>query len=202
MTIQENLQHFVESTNRSAPAWLEQGKGLLLAAETLNTELLQLCDQFNPSIPDNIQPKFLGLMDGLMLLLGLSIENAIKGFIIANKPDFKNYSDLDTYKFNSSGGHAIKEMVDFNIKPLEPIEVDLLERLQEAIIWAGKYNSPRKTNKICRNIDSIHPSFQEKDFYNCSILFNRIELLTMHKWEQTESLYWIWCDNYKSANDK
>ena len=202
MTSQEELQYFVETTTRSAPTWLEKGKKLLLAAETLNIELLKLCYKHIPSIPDDVEPKFMGLMDSLMLLLGLSIENAIKGFIIANKPNFENFSDLDKYKFNSLGGHGINEMVGISIGPLDPIEIDLLERLQETVIWAGKYNSPRKTNKNCVNINSIHPAFREKDFYNCSLLFNKIELLTLQKWDQTENLYWQWCDNHDPIKSK
>jgi hypothetical protein len=131
MTSKENMQYIFESANRSAPAWIDKGKGLLLAAETLNTELLNVCDQYlSAPLPDIIQPKFIGLMDGLMLLLGLAIENAIKGFIVANKPDFNSISELDIYKISSSGGHGIKEMVVFNIKELSPIEIDLLERLE------------------------------------------------------------------------
>jgi hypothetical protein len=202
MTSQERIQYIFESSRRSAPAWIEKGKGLLLAAETLNTELLQLCNKYLPSIPGNIEPKFIGLMDGVMLLLGLAIENVIKGFIVANKPDFESISSLNRYKFNSSGGHGIKEMVVFNIKDLIQIEKDLLERLEVTIIWAGKYNSPRKINCNFKNIDSIHPSFREKDFYNCSILFKKIESLTMAKWDQNENLVWNWCDKYESLNNK
>lgn len=197
MILKEELQYFVETTTRSAPTWIEKGKKLLLAAETLNTELLRLCSKHIPTIPDDIEPKFMGLMDSLMLLLGLSIENAIKGFIIANKPNFENLSDLDQYKFNSLGGHGIIEMVRFNIDPLDPIEIDLLERLQESVIWSGKYNTPRKTNKNCVNINSIHPAFKEKDFYNCSLLFNKIDSLMLKKWDKTENLYWQWCDNHE-----
>ena len=194
MTSQKDLQYFADSTNRSAPAWLEKGRKILLAAEILNTELLQLCNKYTNSFPDEIEPKFMGLMDSLMLLLGLSIENAIKGFIISNLPDFEKVSDLDKYRFNSIGGHGIKQMVEFNINPLDPIEIDLINRLQESVIWAGKYNAPKNPNST----NSIHPAFRDKDFHNCLILFNKIELLTVQNWDKTENQYWKWCDNHES----
>jgi hypothetical protein len=199
---QKELLYLVDTTTRSALSWLEKGKKILLAAEILNTELLKLCYKYTKSFPDDVEAKFMGLMDSLMLLLGLSIENAIKGFIIANKPDFEKLSELDKYKFNSLGGHDIKQMVGFNIGPLEPIEIDLIERLQESVIWAGKYNAPKKPNKSFENTDSIHPVFRDKDFYNCTILFNKIELLTIQKWDKTENQYWQWCDNHEPMNDK
>jgi hypothetical protein len=198
MTSQKDLQYFFESTYRSGPTWLDKGKKILLAAEILNTELLQLCCKYRNSIPNDIEPMFMGLMDSLMLLLGLSIENAIKGFIVSIKPDFENFSELDKYKLNSLGGHDIIEMVKVNIGPLDPIEINLLERLQESLIWAGKYNSPKRPSKNYATINSIHPAFGDKDFYNCSILFHKIELLAFQKWDQTENQYWQWCDNQES----
>jgi hypothetical protein len=197
MASQKDLQHFIDSSNRSAPAWLEKGKKILLAAEILNIELLQLCYKYTNSFPDEIEPKVMGLMDSLMLLLGLSIENAIKGFIISNLPDFEKVSELDKYKFNSLGGHGIMQMVEFNISPLDPIEIDLIERLQESVIWAGKYNAPKKPNKFNESTNSIHPAFMEMDFHYCSILFNKIELLTLQNWDKTENQYWKWCDNHE-----
>jgi hypothetical protein len=197
MTTKEELQYYVETTTRSAPAWIEKGQKLLLAAETLNEELLRLCSTYMPTFPDEVEPKFMGLMDSLMLLLGLSIENAIKGLIIANKPDFENLSDLEKYKYNSLGGHGIIDMIRLNIDPLDPIEIDLIERLQESIIWSGKYNAPKKPNKRCNTINSIHPAFKDKDFYNSSQLFKRIDSLMQKKWNETENLYWKWCDNHE-----
>lgn len=192
-----DLQYFFDTTTRSAPSWLEKGKKLLIAAEILNTELLHLCQKYTNSFPDDMEAKFMGLMDSLMLLLGLSIENAIKGFIISNKPDFEKFEELHKYKINSLGGHDIKQMVEFNIGPIEPIEIDLLERLQESLIWAGKYNAPKKPKKSHENTDSIHPAFRDKDFHNCIVLFKRIELFTIQKWDKTESQYWQWCDNHE-----
>jgi len=202
MKLEQDLQYFIDTTNRSAPAWLEKGRKILLAAEILNTELLQLCNKYTNSFPDDVESKFMGLMDSLMLLLGLSIENAIKGFIIANKPDFEKPSELDKYKFNSLGGHGIKQMVEFNIGPLDPIEIDLLNRLQESVIWAGKYNAPKKPNKSCENTVSIYPAFRDKDFHNCLILFNNIESLTVQIWDKSEKQYWQWCDNHEPIKDK
>jgi hypothetical protein len=202
MTSQKDLQYFIDTSNRSAPSWLEKGKKILLAAEILNTEFLQLYQKYSNSFPDDIELKLMGLMDSLMLLLGLAIENAIKGLIISNLPDFENVSDLEKHKFNSLGGHGIKQMVEFNISPLDPIEIDLIERLQESVIWAGKYNAPKKPNKINENSNSIHPAFGDKDFHNCLLLFNKIDLLTMQNWEKTENQYWRWCDNHEPWTTK
>jgi len=195
----KNLKFQFDSFFRSASAWIEKGKGLLIAAGIINKELLSVSKKYSQSIPEELIIKFSGLIDSLQLLLGFAIENAIKGNIIANKPDFKDISELNEFMFNDLGGHGIINMVKSNIGSINSAEYDLLTRLQESIIWAGRYNSPKilktKKNKKLNNIKSTHPEFNENDFKICLQLFDKIEKSTMDKWEKNEILYFNWHDS-------
>ncbi|HKJ81555.1 MAG TPA: hypothetical protein VJ954_05980 [Ignavibacteriaceae bacterium] len=191
----KNLDFQFNSFYRSATEWSEKGRGLLTSAEIINTELLSISIRNTQKIPDELTTKFGGLIDSLQLLLGFAIENAIKGNIIASRPDFKDISELNQYKFNDLGGHGIVNMVKANIEQISSSEIDLLDRLQESIIWAGRYNSPKYpiNNK---NINSIHPEFSSNDFKICSQLFEKIEKSTIKKWEKNETRYYSWKDSY------
>lgn len=193
--MEENLELDIESWTRSATAWIEKGKRLLISADILNKELLSLCGEFAPDIPDELQQKFLGLMDSLLLLMGFSIENAIKGNIIANKPDYTKISELNLYNFNAKGGHGILSMVIHNMNNITAFEKDLLQRLELSIIWAGRYNSPKRFEEN-KKVGAIHPGFKENDFETCSKLFEKIEKSTYEKWEKNENSFYDWRDSY------
>jgi hypothetical protein len=198
--VKDELHLYFESCSRSAPDWLEKGKGLLIIAEIINKELLDICHNYDPCPPDEIQPKFLGLIDALMLLLGFSLENAIKGYIVSHKPDYQDISELYQLKFNASGGHGIHEMISFNIKNITSREQDLLLRIEQSLIWAGRYNSPKNYKKNKNKIIGIHPDFREKDFNYGKQLFEKIERFTNELWEKNEKLFLIWYDSNKSSD--
>jgi hypothetical protein len=195
--MKDDLKFYFESSFRSAPDWIEKGKRILLSAGIINKELLEICQNYAPSPPDELQPKFMGLMDALMLLLGISLENSIKGFIISNKPDYKDIVELNQFKFNAFGGHGIYEMISSNFNNLTKGETDLLGRIEQSLIWAGKYNSPKNYKTFDNRIIDIYPEFREKDYFYGKQLFEKIEKATLELWEKTGKDFLIWYDSNK-----
>lgn len=82
-----------------------------------------------------------GLMKGAMLLLGLSLENALKGALVhRSKPDLSNdrlrsdhFHDVPHDLF------AIAQKLDLS---LDDAQRELLERLTMFVQWASKYQAP------------------------------------------------------------
>ena len=96
-----------------------------------------------------------------MLLMGYSMENIFKGIIICsmwlNNPksvDFQNFDDLNApSKYNGQGIHLAehglrrltnaKDMnLDFN-----PEEKKTMDYLNDFVIWAGRYPTPKEQNQ-------------------------------------------------------
>jgi len=189
-----DLHVYFESCSRSAPDWIEKGKGLLIVADIINQELLSIFNDYGPCPPDEIQPKSIGLMDALMLLLGFSLENAIKGYMVSHKPDYHNISELKQYNYNASGGHGIHKMITSNMQDINQIEEEFLHRIEQALRWAGRYKSPKKYNKNENKITGIHPELNTMDYQHGKQLFEKIEKSTIELWDKNEALYYKWLE--------
>lgn len=69
-----------------------------------------------------------------MLLTGFAFENLLKGILYGCNPK-------QNLKTGYGGGHGILKMPN-EISPLSSEELDLLERLQRYLVWAGRYQLP------------------------------------------------------------
>ena len=103
-----------------------------------------------------------------MLLAGLSLESLSKGIIIGRCPEVVG---PDGFDLNSvvpgKGGHNLPYLLGQIIAPTQG-ELELVERLSEFVVWAGKYPIHRKPKR------SIHPSFGTVDFDAVDSLFQRL----------------------------
>lgn len=151
--------------------WVEQGLGLFYAAESLRDRLMSILD--DP--PADRRVETLGLVNGAMLLLGLSLENAIKGVYIALNPKVVTSDGVDKTSWGGDGGHGIRELAH-SVTAVSAAENELLNRLQEHIVWAGRYPIP---NKSSRYHGSQHPinlqTFKDSDFLLAKSLLDRLK---------------------------
>lgn len=86
-----------------------------------------------------------GSLKGAMLLLALSIENALKGLHVhISEPDLSS-GKLNVRQFVDNGNpHDLNAIVRKLQYPISQGEEELLSRLTVFLIWAAKYQAPLK----------------------------------------------------------
>jgi hypothetical protein len=142
-------EEFYELRGRDPHVWLEYALSLMYSAEVLRDHLLSRME-----VPPGLRRvETLGLVHSTMLLLGLAAENLIKGVYVAQNPCIVTREKLDRSLWTSDGGHGLKDFARSLLK-LEPEEVERLGRLQEHLVWAGRYPIPTKSS---RYYNSEHP---------------------------------------------
>jgi hypothetical protein len=157
-------------TGSEALQWLESAQGLKHSAEVLRDHLIASTD-----VPPNLRRiETLGLMKSSMLLLGLAFENLIKGVYVAKNSEIVNGEKVNRSSWNSHGGHGIVDFAQAQVQ-LEADERELLTRLQEHILWAGRYPVPNKSSDF---YSSRHPDNKRKlssaDFGLADRLFHKL----------------------------
>jgi hypothetical protein len=140
--------------------WFEQGLGLFRAAEVLRDHLMSVRNV--PPAARRVET--LGLVHAVMLLLGLSLENAIKGACIAITPRTVTGDGMETssWKHGGHGGHGIRNLAK-SVTVLSEAEDELLNRLLEHIVWAGRYPVPTNPGRYHhsqhpKNLQTLKPS--------------------------------------------
>ncbi len=81
-------------------------------------------------------------MSSTLLLLGLAFEDLIKGVDIARDPSLVNLKSLNRSLWKDDSGHAIRKFAK-SLMTLDSDEEELLDRLQEAVVWAGRFPIPQ-----------------------------------------------------------
>ena len=93
-----------------------------------------------------------------MYLAGMALENLTKGIPIGRNPSVVSPDRFDLHSLvRSEGGHDLRELAQKVAADLTADEVDLMKRLTEFIVWAGKYPIHRKASR------TTHPSFKVGD---------------------------------------
>ena len=113
-----------------------------------------------------------------MLLLGLALENAIKAVHVAfDKTGMVQRVGINSESWRSDGGHDLPDLAT-KVMELSDEDAELLRRLQEHIIWAGRYPVPKKSS---RYFGSLRPKnlrvFNSSDFAVAEELMKRLRQL-------------------------
>ena len=135
--------------------WLDYALGFRYTAEVLLDHL----GSTHLNQPPGLRPvDTRGVVMSIMLLLGLAIENAIKGIDVAKKGDLTDRKKLNTSLWKSHKGHGIGVFIR-SILPISSAEAELVDRLQEHILWAGRYPIPIESTKYYA---AKHPNHKMK----------------------------------------
>ena len=74
---------------------------------------------------------------------GLAVENAAKAALVARDPAvITDRGTIDKTKFGPGGGHGLYSIVQSVLSNLSHDEQVLLDKLQEYVVWAGRYTIP------------------------------------------------------------
>jgi len=125
--------------------WIYSAKKHLISAKCIEKRMLEIIEVDFDLNDENSNLEFQALMNSCLFLVGIGLENAIKGYIVAQKPNFKNIKELNDYKWGKLSGHGISVMFEYNCPEIYSANKDYFNRIQEYLIWIGKYSTPKKS---------------------------------------------------------
>jgi hypothetical protein len=120
----------IQSTDPAA--WHELARTLTIAAEPIKRRFFEIA-HVSQNI-EGIRLEQLAYVRAYMLLTGLAFENLIKAIVLARHHSLSNLP---------RGGHGLLAILDSLKLELAPVEKDFLRRLEEYVVWAGRYPVPR-----------------------------------------------------------
>ncbi|HAS6083178.1 TPA: hypothetical protein I7784_22240 [Vibrio vulnificus] len=125
--------------------WFQKSWQLFESSKVLYESLVKV-----PSVGDFDERALyrkVGSMNSSMLLMGLSVENALKGFHISQTlPDISNGKISPKHFVGNGKSHELIKIAKHIGFQLSPEQKLLLERLTHFVSWAAKYNSALDKN--------------------------------------------------------
>lgn len=80
---------------------------------------------------------------------GFAVENAVKAELISRDPTIVlPNGTLDGKKLGPKGGHGLRALVSSVLSDLTKEDQDILLKLEEHVIWAGRYTVPMKATVL------------------------------------------------------
>jgi hypothetical protein len=131
-----------ELIGQDPQSWVETALGLKYASRLMRNLLLSIVGV----PPASRRVETLGLVHSAMLLLGLAFENLLKSIYVGQNPSLVTRDRLNPVGGRSDGGHNLRKLASA-LTALESDEADLLTRLQEHVVWAGRYPIPTKSSR-------------------------------------------------------
>jgi hypothetical protein len=139
----QQAEEMYEIVGQDPLQWFEHANTLKLSADVILQELSRISPQ--PQVRPGVREKKLAYVRSFMLLTGLAFENLIKGIFIAQDPSLVDRKKLDTQLWSSvRKGHGISTLAK-KVTSLSSAELNLLTRLEEYLVWGGRYPIPRNS---------------------------------------------------------
>ena len=186
MVTRSESDELYELSGKEALIWLEKAQGLRYCAGILKDKLLEM---WKDTPPASRRIETLGVVSSTLLLLGLTFENLIKGVYVARNPALVDRSRLDRSLWQSDGGHGITEFAKALMK-LAPEEEELMDRLQEYVVWAGRFPIPTKSGRYHQNLNPVNKQqFSTVDFEVADNLFDKLkeQLITFRETQNAKA---------------
>lgn len=131
-----------------ALSWLEQATFLKMSADVIWTSLEAALA--HPPVNPGVREQQLAFSQSFMMLTGFAFENLVKGIIVArNRNAVETNKVLGSEWKNDRGGHGLSTLAPRYVS-LSSDELDLLQRLEEYIVWAGRYSIPNNSTTFIK----------------------------------------------------
>jgi hypothetical protein len=172
MTTRAESDERYQLLGRESLQWLEKAQGLRYCSGILKTHLLEIVK----TPPASRRIETLGVVSSAMLLLGLAFENLIKGVKVAENPNLvgQDRFNISSWRRNDAG-HGIKALAQ-SVVTLTSDEEELLDRLQESILWAGRFPIPLTSNRYHDSHSPVNKhQLSTADFEIADQLFDKLE---------------------------
>jgi hypothetical protein len=118
----------IQSTDPAA--WCELARILRIAADPLQRQFFEIAH--TPQMVDQIRLQMLAYVKAYMLLTGLAFENLLKAIALSRHQSIERLMKL-------RGGHGLLAIAASLTLDLASNERDFLRRLEEYVLWAGRY---------------------------------------------------------------
>ena len=129
MSTADRVQESFAVQSTDPAAWYELARTLRIAAGPVQRRLFEIAE--TPQNIDGIRLEKLACVRAYMLLTGLAFENLLKALGLLLHQSMKG-----------RGGHGLLAMAESLTLELTPVERDYLRRLEEYVVWAGRYPVP------------------------------------------------------------
>lgn len=133
----DSLGQTLDESLNNAESWIRQAEQQLMMAKAIAPKV-RLCGQTEASVLLCV-----GYLRTITLLLALATENSLKAVKASRSEFVVNDKGLERHSLGGgSNGHSLIELARGIGFPLTQPEEQLLVRLTEIGIWAGKYHVP------------------------------------------------------------
>jgi hypothetical protein len=170
MRSKQDTEKLFKLIREDAQSWLAQAKQLRLSANVIFLEWEKII-QYPPSNL-GVQEKMLAYSKSFMLLTGFAFENLLKGILYGR--------DSNSKLARNKGGHGIVEMAK-GIITLSSAELNLLERLETYLRWAGRYRVPLSPEVFHESQEKV--SITTEDSKIIDQLFRKLEQILREVWK-------------------
>jgi hypothetical protein len=170
MRSKKETENLFKLIREDAQSWLAQARQLKLSADVIYPEWDKI--KYNSQAMPDIRERMLGYSQSFMLLTGFAFENLLKGILYGG--------DSNSKLARSKGGHGIVQMA-MAITTLTSDELNLLERLELYLVWAGRYRIPMASDAFYESKGKV--SITTRDPIIIEQLFNKLEQILQKEWE-------------------
>ena len=161
-----------EAHLNNAQFWFSQSSQMYEASKVLFAELSKR-EQMK-QVSDN--DRKVGAHKGSLFFLGISIENAIKGyFAYTGKIQVENGSlkAKNSFQPKKANQHDLIALASAVSLKLQSDEIELLTRLSVYTIWAGKYGTPLRESDLTKAQGLFFQ--RERDYQVASSLIEKLK---------------------------
>ena len=92
--------------------------------------------------------EYSGCRKAALFHAGIAIENALKANLVRQDKSIISNGVVDKSKFGNKSGHGLVELANRVLPKLSDKELRLLRKLEENVVWAGKYSVPSKAERL------------------------------------------------------
>lgn len=179
-------KEFYNLITKDSMTWLDNSEKLKFSADIIQKELQILVENFLRGEKDyNNEDKIQAFWNTYYLLIGLAFENLIKGLSVENNRQLKSFDDIfKIYWKKHKSGHGILKIAQDNIMDLTDKEIEILEKLETYILWAGRFPLPTTEDRFIKEENRL--VYDTNDYIKIGILFERIKTLLIQEWNNNE----------------
>ncbi|MEQ6342938.1 MAG: hypothetical protein M3A44_15165 [Gammaproteobacteria bacterium] len=129
---------------RRPGTWLFAARRQMAVAEIL----LDRRATYGPFSSESVEERS-GCIAAAYFHAGLAIENAAKAYLVHRDPMLiQSDGRIDRKKLGGKGGHGLVDLCELVLSEIDPKDYQLLQKLQEHVVWLGKYVTPMDASPL------------------------------------------------------
>jgi hypothetical protein len=170
MRSKQETEKLFKLIREDAQSWLAQARQLKLSADVIHSEWEKIRNKSQAS--PGVRERMLGYSQSFMLLTGFAFENLLKGILYGR--------DINSKLARNKGGHGIVQMAKAIIT-LTSDELNLLDRLELYLVWAGRYRLPMASDAFHESEGKVYITTQDPIIIEQ--VFDKLERILRKEWK-------------------